>query len=117
MIGNISLLLSSFIFTCIITIYLLKIWPNLDLIDLYIIFVLLHFGFYPFIRGLYFGSDVIFDFRNSNPIAIGLVFAHVLAIIVIIRILSLYFPRKISNYLNISHLIQQFSHINKYVLI
>lgn len=117
MAGNISLLLFSFLFICVVTIYLFKRWPDLDVIDLYIIFVALHFGLSPFIRGLYFGKDVIFDFRNSNPLAIGLVFIQVLMILVIIRGLSLYFIPVFMNSLKIINLIPQWGDINKYVLI
>src|SRR3989339_1999344 len=98
MAGNISLLLFSLLFICIVTLYLFKKWPDLDVIDLYIIFVGLHFGFSPFIRGLHFGSDVIFDFRNSNPLTLGLVFIQVLIILVIVRAVSLYFFANILNY-------------------
>jgi hypothetical protein len=91
-------------------------WPDLDIIDLYIIFVAFHFGLYPFIRGFYFGKDTIFDFYNSNPLAIGLVFLQVIIILAIIRFTSLYFLRNQLNYLKIRHLIEQWSYINKYVL-
>ena len=77
---------------CIIAIYLHNKWPDLDLIDLYIVFVLLHFGFIPFIRGLYFGKDIVFDFRYSNPLAIALVFGHILVILLIIRGYRAFFP-------------------------
>lgn len=117
MIGNISILIFSFIFICLITIYLYKKGPDLDVIDLYIIFVLFHFGFYPFVRGLYFGEDIIFDFRNADPLAIGLIFWHVLIILLIIRGISLYFPSNIANYLKLRYLIQQWSYINKYLLL
>jgi len=116
MAGNISLLLFSFFFICIVTLYLFKTWPDLDVIDLYIIFVGLHFGFSPFIRGLHFGGDVIFDFRNSNPLALGLVFIQVLIILVIIRVLSLYFFPSLINYLKIKHLISLWGQSNKYIV-
>jgi hypothetical protein len=116
MAGNISLLLFSFFFICIVTLYLFKKWPDLDIIDLYIIFVGLHFGFSPFIRGLHFGSDVIFDFRNSNPLAIGLVFIQVLIILVIIRVISLYYLAGLMNYLKLKHLISLWGKTNKYIV-
>ena len=116
MAGNISLLLFSFLFICIVTFYLFKKWPDLDVIDLYIIFVGLHFGLSPFIRGLHFGPDVIFDFRNSNPLAIGLVFLQVLMILCILRFLSLYIRPKLMNYLKIRHLTSLWFQTNKYVL-
>jgi hypothetical protein len=117
MIGNISLLFFSFLFICILIIYLAKVQSDLDIVDIYIIFVLLHFGFYPFVRGLYFGKDVIFDFRDSNPLVIGLIFIHVLLILMIIRFLSWYFPKYIIKYLNIRNMIQQWSSINRYILL
>ena len=117
MVGNISILLFSFFFICIVTIYLFKKWPDLDVIDLYIIFVGLHFGLSPFIRGLHFGSDVIFDFRNSNPLALGLVFLQVLIILTFIRVFSLYLIPSIVNHLKIRHLIALWGQANKYIVL
>jgi hypothetical protein len=117
MIGNISLLLFSLLFIIIITIYLKKVWPDLDVIDMYIIYVLLNFGFYPFVRGLSFSKDVIFDFRHSNPLVIGSIFVHVLLILVIIRVISWYIPNNFAKYLKINNLIHQWSKINKYLLL
>lgn len=117
MIGNISLLFFSFLFIVILTIYLAKVKSDLDIIDVYIIFVLLHFGLYPFVRGLYFGKDIIFDFCDCNPLIIGLVFIQVLLILAIIRVVSWYFPKNIVNCLNIRNIIQQWSRINRYILL
>ena len=117
MIGNISILICSFVFICVISFYIIKVWPDLDVIDLYIVFILFHFGLYPFIRGLYFGPDVIFDFRDSNPLVIGLIFSQVLLILTIIRVVSWYFPKNIAINLNIRNIIQQWSRINRYVLL
>ena len=114
--GNISLLIISFIFICTIIIYLYKKWPDLDIIDLYIVFVLLHFGFNPFIRGLYFGKDIVFDFRNSNPLTIGLVFGQILIILLIIRGFTACFPVRFLKYIKIRYIIQQCDRMNKYVL-
>jgi hypothetical protein len=116
MAGNICLLICSSLFLGIITIYLSKKWFELDVIDLYIIFVGLHFGVYPFIRGLYFGKDVIFDFRNSNPLVIGFVFIQVIIILIIIRVGSFYLLKKYNNYLKLRILMLQWQNINKYVL-
>jgi len=116
MAGNISLLLFSFFFICLVTLYLYKKWPDLDVIDLYIIFVGLHFGFSPFIRGLHFGPDVIFDFRNSNPLALGLVFIQVVIVLIFIRIFSLYFFVNLMNFLKIKHLISLWGQTNKYIV-
>ena len=116
MLGNISILICSFVFICILSFYLFKIWPDIDILDLYIVFVLFHFGLYPFIRGLYFGRDVIFDFRDSNPLVVGLVFVHVLLILTIIKIIYRYFPDTFVECLKIKNLIQKLSCINKYIL-
>jgi hypothetical protein len=102
---------------CIITIYLYKIWPDLDLIDLYIIFVALHFGFSPFVRGLHFGKDVIFDIRNSNPLSIGLVFLQVMIILLIIRVVATVYLNRLTQYLKIRYLIHQWGDVNKYFLL
>ncbi len=116
MMGNISLLIFSTIFICIIVIYLYKKWPDLDIIDIYIIFALLHFGLNPFIRGLYFGRDIVIDFRNSNPFAIGIVFGQILIILLIIRGVMACFPIRFLKYIKIRYIIEQCDRINKYVL-
>jgi len=117
MIGNISLLLISIIFICVVTIYLAKVWPDLDLVDVYIIFMLLHFGIYPFVRGLHFGRDVILDFGDANPLVIGLIFVHVLLILAIVRVVSWYFPANIKNCLKIRNMIEKWGNVNKYILL
>jgi hypothetical protein len=117
MIGNISLLICSFIFICIVSFYILKVWPEIDVIDLYIVFVLFHFGFYAFIRGLYFGKDVIFDFRYSNPLVISFIFVHILLILIVIKIIYWYFPNTLIECLKIRNLIKKWSLINKYILL
>jgi hypothetical protein len=114
--GNISILIFSFIFIITIIIYLHKKWPDLDIIDVCIVFVLLHFGLNPFIRGLYFGKDIAFDFRNSHPLPIGLVFAQILIIILIIRLVVSYTFARYLKYINIRYIIEQCGHINKYFL-
>lgn len=117
MLGNISILICAFVFICILSFYLFKIWPDIDVLDLYIVFVLFHFGLYPFIRGLYFGKDVIFDFRDSSPLVISLIFFHVLLILTVIKIIYRYFPDTFAECLKIKNLVQQWSCINKYLLI
>ena len=116
MVGNISILICSFVFLFVVSFYLFKIWPNIDVLDLYIIFVLFHFGVYPFIRGLHFGKDVILDFRDGNPIVIGLVFIHVLLILTVIKMIYRYFPDTFVECLKITNLIQKWSLTNKYIL-
>ena len=117
MIGNISLLICSFGFICIISFYIIKVWPDIDVIDLYMVFVLFHFGFYPLVRGLYFGKDVIFDFRNSSPLVIGIVFVHVLLILTVIKIIYRYLPNTFMECLKIKNLLRKWSLINKYILL
>jgi len=114
--GNISLLLFSILFICIITFYLFKRWPDLDVVDLFIIFVGLHFGLSPLIRSLHFGKDVIFDFRNSDPLALALVFIQVIIILAIVRACSFYLFQNTMSSLNIRHLIINWSHTNKYIV-
>jgi hypothetical protein len=117
MIGNISILICSFFFICILSFYLYKVWPDLDILDLYIVFVLFHFGLYPFIRGLYFGSDIIIDFRDSNPLVIGLVFVHVLLMLTVVKIIYLNFSDTFIECIKIKYLVQKWSCINKYLLL
>jgi hypothetical protein len=77
---------------------------------------LFHFGFYAFIRGLYFGKDVIFDFRDSSPLVISLVFIHVLLILTVIKIIYRYFPDTFVECLKTKNMVQKWSCINKYLL-
>jgi hypothetical protein len=107
----------SFMVICIITIYLHNKWHDLDVIDLYIVFVLLHFGFIPFIRGLYFGKDIVFDFRNGNSLVIALVFGHILVILLITRGLSRFISSELSRCLKLRYLIQKFGCANQYILV
>ena len=86
-----------------------------DVLDTYIIFVLFHFGFYPFVRGLHFGRDLIFDFTQGDPLSIGLVFAHVLIILMILKLLSLIFIKNM-NYLKIKYIMESYAQVNNYAL-
>jgi len=113
MVGNISILICASLFICLTVIYIFFKWPDLDLVDVYIIFVGLHFGVSPFIRGLYFGSDVIFNFLQADPRAIGLVFIQVLIILVLVRGISLYFFKDTLQYLKVSYLLRQWGEVNK----
>jgi hypothetical protein len=106
----------SFIVICIMTIYLHNKWHDLDVIDLYIVFALLHFGLIPFIRSLYFGKDIVFDFRYGNSLAIALVFGHILIILLIIRCLSRFIPHELNKCLKLRYLIQEFGCANQYIL-
>jgi hypothetical protein len=77
----------------------------------------LHFGLVPFIRGLYFGKDIVFDFRYSNLLAIALVFGHILVILLIIRGLLVFFPPKFKDCLKVNYLIQKCGCANNYILL
>jgi hypothetical protein len=116
MAGNIAILICSSLLLGIIAIYLSKRWLELDVIDLYIIFVGLHFGIYPFIRGLYFGRDGVFDFRHSNPLVICLIFLQVTIILAILRVGSFYLLKKYNNTLKIRQLLLSWQNINRYIL-
>ena len=83
--GNWSILIFSSLFIFVVILYLSRKSAGIDVLDLYIIFVLFHFGFYPFVRGLHFGRDIIFDFTQGDSLSIGLVFAHVLIILSILK--------------------------------
>lgn len=115
MAGNFYILLFSSLFIILITFYLQKL-REFDIIDVYIIFVLFHFGFYPFVRGLHFGKDIIFDFTNADPLSIGLVFIQVFLILIILKLLSLKLIKKNNKYLKINYLVKSYSYINNYVL-
>ncbi len=109
---NVLLLLFSSLLLCLPLLYFKRKWPDLDVVDIYIIFIALHFGLYPFIRGLYFGKGLIYDSYHSNPLVVGLVFLQILSIIIIIRVVSAYFPAKINDYLKIKTLIRQWARVN-----
>ncbi len=113
MIGYISILIFSSIFIILTVTYFYYKWPDLDIVDVYLIFVGLHFGVSPFIRGLYFGADVIFIFDNANLWAMGLVFLQVLIISAIVRGLSLYFLKDTLKYLKVRYLLRQWGEVNK----
>jgi hypothetical protein len=113
--GNWSILIFSSLFIFIVTLYLSRQSMGIDVLDVYIIFVLFHFGLYPFVRGLHFGRDYIFDFTQGDPLSIGLVFAHVLIILVILKLLSLIFIKNM-NYLKITYIMESYSQVNKYAL-
>lgn len=114
MTGNFYILLFSFLFIILLTIYLQKL-REFDILDVYIIFILFHFGFYPFVRGLHFGKDIIFDFTHADPLSICLVFVQVFLILIILKLLSLKFIKN-NNYLKINYLVERYSHVNNYAL-
>lgn len=115
MIGNLSILLFSSLFIACLLYYLYRQQQGIDILDVYIIFVLFHFGFYPFVRGLHFGRDIIFDFTDGDPLSIGLVFFQTLIILVILKVLSRFFLKD-KSYLKINNFIENYSRVNNYVL-
>jgi hypothetical protein len=115
MVGNYAILLCSSLFIILLIFYLSRQTQGIDVLDVFIIFILFHFGVYPFFRGLHFGRDLIFDFTQASPLFISLVFAHVLIILLILKLISIIFLKNIE-YLKISYLIDSYSHVNNYVL-
>ena len=115
--ANITLLLFSSLVLCLTLFYFKRRWPDLDVIDIYIIYIALHFGIYPFIRGLYSGKGVVYDSSTSNPLVIGLVFIHLLLIVVIIRVVSAYLPTKIKDILKIKTLISKWESVNNLIVL
>lgn len=113
--GNWLILIFSSLFIFVVILYLSRKSAGVDILDLYIIFVLFHFGFYPFVRGLHFGRDIIFDFNQGDSLSIVLVFVHVLIILLILKLLSLFFLKN-TNYLKITYIMEIYSRINNYVL-
>lgn len=115
--GNIPLLLFSSLFVALALLYFNRKWPDLDVIDIFIIFVVLYFGVYPFIRGLYVGKGVVYDSANNNPWAIGLVYLQIILITVIIRVASLYLSDHIKNYVKLKTLVEQWARVDKTVVL
>jgi len=115
MIGNLSIILFSSLFIFLVTLYLSKKSPEIDVIDVYIIFVLFHFGLYPLVRGLHFGKDIIFDFTQGDPLSIGLVFGQTLIILVILKLLTLFFIKN-DKFLKVNFLVDSYSLVNNFVL-
>lgn len=115
--GNISLLLFSLLFICLVLLYLKKKSSDLDIIDIYIIFTALYFGIYPFIRGLYLGKGVVYDSFNSNHLAIALVFLQVYLIVFIIRVITIYLPKEPNKYLKIKTLIEHWGRVDIFVVL
>jgi len=115
MIGNYYILFCSSLLIILLAFYFSRRSPEVDIIDVYIIFIILHFGAYPFVRGLHFGKDLILDFTNADLLSIGLVFVQVLIVLVILKLLSLFFIKNMY-YLKVRYLVKNYSQVNKYVL-
>lgn len=117
MLGNGLLLLFSILVLLLTVLYLKRKWPDIDIIDVYILFVCLYYGAYPLIRSLSLDKGVVYDSYNSNLLAISLVYLQVLLIVVTIRLVSAYLPARIMDYLKIKTLIKQWANVNSVVLI
>ena len=116
-VGNALLLLCSSMLLCLTILYLKRKWPDIDAIDVYIIFIALHFGVYPFIRGLYVEEGFIFNSFNNNLLIIGIIYLQILLIIIIMRAISEYLPAEIKKYLKIKTMIELWSRVNEFVLL
>jgi hypothetical protein len=114
MTGNFYILLFSFLLIILLSLYIQKL-REFYIFDVYIIFVLFHFGFYPFVRGLYFGKGIIFDFTHADPLSIGLVFIQVLLILMIIKLLTEKLIKN-KNPLKINYLVKSYSQVNNYLI-
>jgi hypothetical protein len=115
--GNGLLLLFSLLIIIFTIIYFKRKWPDLDVIDFYIIFIALHYGVYPFIRGLYFGKGQIYDTYNANLLVISLIFLQVSLTILIIKVIWAYLPMGMKKYLKVNTLITQWARVDKIVLL
>jgi hypothetical protein len=102
---------------CLTLLYFRKRWPDLDVIDLYIIFLALHFGLYPLLRSFYWAKGVVFDSYNNSPLVVDLVFLQVLFIVVIIRVGSRFFPAKVQEYLKIKTLMGQWARVDNFIVL
>jgi hypothetical protein len=114
--GNAPLLLFSSLVLCLALLYFWKKCPDLDLIDIYLVYIALHFGIYPFIRGLYSGKGVVYDTANHNPIAVGMVFLQIILIVIIMKVIYAYFPPEIKQYLKVKMLIEHCARVNNFLI-
>ena len=114
--GNFPLLFFSSLFLCLTLLYFKRKWPDLDIVDIFIVFISLYFGIYPFIRGLFFEKGGLFDSANNNPWAVTLVYLQIILIIIIIRVAYRYLPDKITNYLKLKTLIEQCARVDTVVI-
>jgi hypothetical protein len=110
MAGNVSLFIYSSLFLGITTIYLWKRWFELDVIDLYIIFVGIYFGGYSFVKAL------VDDYSKVNPLTAFWVFAHVTIVVTLLWVFSRIMPVDFRKFLQIHYLFEQWSRVNKYFI-
>lgn len=114
--ANVTLLLFSTLVLCLALFYLRWRWPDLDVVDVYIIFIALYYGVYPFIRGLYYEKGIVYNPYNADILLISLLFLQVAVIIAIIRLVSLYLPERITRYLKLEMLTEQWGKVNNLFL-
>lgn len=114
--GNAALLLFSALILGLALLYFWRKCPDLDIIDIYLVYITLHFGVYPFIRGLSLGKGVVYDTANHNSLVVGMVFLHVMLIVIIIKVIFAYFPREIKQYLSVKLLIEQCARVNNFII-
>jgi hypothetical protein len=114
--GNAALLLFSSLILCLALLYFWRKCPDLDVLDIYLVYITLHFGVYPFIRGLSSGEGGIYDTANHNPLVVGMVFLHIMLIVIIIKVVFAYFPREIKQYLSVKLIIEQCAKVNNYIV-
>jgi hypothetical protein len=114
--GNIPLLFFSSLLLGLTLFYFKRKWPDIDVIDIFILFIALYFGIYPFIRGLHFGKGVVFDSANNNPWAVALVYVQIILITIIIIVAYRYLPDKITKYFKVKTLIDRWARIDAAVV-
>jgi hypothetical protein len=114
--GNAALLLFSSLILCLALLYFWRKCPDLDVIDIYLVYITLHFGVYPFIRGLCPGKGVVYDTANHNSLVVGMVFLQVMLIVIIIKVIFAYFPREIKQYLRVKLLIENCARVNNFIV-
>lgn len=81
-----------------------------SIIDLYFVFVGIHFGISPFIKAL------LQDYSMDNPLAIILTFLQIYIIMGVIAVISAYLPGCLSNAIEIRYLIEQWARISLFSL-
>jgi len=108
--ANLTVLVSSFIILLITLMVARKKWLQLDLIDIYIIFVGIYFGGYSFVKSL------VDDYSKIDPMAAFWVFFHVTLVVGLLWLLSRILPVDFRKFLQIGYLFDQCSRVNKYFI-
>lgn len=105
------LILSASLLILIITFWYAKLkWSHFDIFNLYLIFVGLYFGLYPFIKAC------LESYSQANVVAISLVFLQLLFILVIMGALFIHLPATMRQSLEITSLLTQWAKGNTYVI-